>query len=420
MSTHEVTPNPVPPPVVEVSEREAWLTERRKGIGGSDVHNLFPCLNLEDKDDPGSRYGCPRRLSYEKLGVEPDYAYTPETLRLFERGNVLEEYAADRYSQVSGRRVFRSNHPYVHPTLPFMRVNLDRNIKADERGVGVFEAKSANEHVFFKMQMEGLPPAYAFQIQHGIAARQAQWGAFGVIESPDYMDAVLEQLEDSRLRRKVIDTLAPKFDFLSFEVKRDDEMIGLMIDREQKFWSLVEEKKLADQLPDIQDERCKSCNFRKTCRGAQFADLNAKVPVRDKKTGIEYANVENSGLVQIVADRLVLMKDIDEKTNLLKAVDNELKQNFPAGVTAIEIPVANTKIRWNYQRGQTRWDSEALNADSAVIGQKVAFADWVLKTNLELRTEFEITKEEAPTLADKYKTQGAPTRPFVVTVKGSE
>lgn len=397
-----------------------WHSERLKGIGGSEVHNLFPCLNLEDKSDTGSRYGCARKLSYQKLGVDPDYAFTPETLRLFERGHLLEDAAAQRYMQKTGERVFRSNMPHVSSVWPWMRCNIDRRIKIADGKRRILECKSANEHVFVKMANEGLPIGYSLQLQHSMAATESDGGAFAVIESPDYVDAVIEQIEDAKLRQRVLDSLWPKFDFVHFEMQRDDQLIRIIAEKEETFWNLVEQKKLAVQLPNISDDRCKTCEYRRTCRGKQFADLNDKIPVRDKKTGVQYVQIEDTRFVEMVADRLTVMKDIDEKSEILKGIDNELQQNWPPDTSAVAIPGTGIKIRWGWQRGASRWDSDALKADAKTIGRKVAFADWVADRSAELVAAFTTEVKETPSIEDLYKKQGAPGRPFVFAVKGSE
>ena len=68
MSTQIVQIENTAPPFDPVeTEQDLWLKERRKGLGGSDVHNLFP-------DE--SRYGCPLRLWFDKTDIEPDYKRT--------------------------------------------------------------------------------------------------------------------------------------------------------------------------------------------------------------------------------------------------------------------------------------------------------------------------------------------------------
>src|SRR5208282_833358 len=165
----------------DVSQTQ-WHAERLKGIGASEAHNLFPVLNLEDPSEQGSRYGCPRRLSYEKLSITPDYNHSPETLRLFERGHAMEEVAADRYAEKTGVRLFRSGKSWTSQTYPFMRCFIDQRVKNEEIGDtiirSVLECKSANEHVAVKMQQEGLPIAYAIQVAHAIECTRSDLGAF--------------------------------------------------------------------------------------------------------------------------------------------------------------------------------------------------------------------------------------------------
>ena len=406
------------------SIEQQWHEERRKGIGGSEVHHLFPALNLADKDDTGSRYGCPRRLSYEKLGIEPDYQYTPETLRLFERGHIMEEYAADRYMEKAKVRVFRSAKSWTSPNHPFMRCFIDRRIKKQigldgVMFIRVLECKSANEHVANRMEVEGLPISYALQIQHSIECTQSDAGAFAVIVVPDFVDAVIEQIDEGPLRTRILNLLAPGFDFFSFECERDESLIGLIVEKEAAFWNLIEQKKLADPLPELNDERCTTCTFRKTCRGEAYAQANAKVPIRDKKSGIQYVQIEEPEFVQTVADRLAVMKVIDEQEQILAGIDNELKQRFPAEIGAVQIPGTGVKIRWNYQKGATRWDSDALKADSLTIGNYIAFGRWLMHKKPDLAVEWgRETGGNHQSLADQYQKQGAPTRPFVFDMKG--
>lgn len=371
---------------VPQTEQE-WHEERKKGIGGSEVHHLFPILNLEDPSEDGSRYGCPRRLGYEKLGIQPDYQYTPQTLRLFERGHIMEEYAAGLYAEKQGVDVRRSRKSWTSPDYPFMRCYVDRFEKIGEVGKRVVvEIKSANEHVTLRAQQEGLPLAYSLQIQHSIAATHADSGAFAVIVVPDFVDAVIEQIAEGPLRSQILNKLAPTFEFYSFPAPKDETLIGIIIEKEAAFWSMIQAKKLPDPLPNLNDDRCHTCIFRKTCRGEAYVEANARIPVRDKRSGVQYAQITDPEFVQVVADRLQVMKGIEEQEEILAGITNEIKQRWPAEVGAVQIPGTGIKIRWGWQKGATRWDSAALDADH-------------------------------PELVDGYKKASAPTRPFVFSVK---
>src|ERR1700722_3426949 len=88
--------------------RAAWLEDRRKGIGGSDVHHLFP---------EESKYGCTLQLWYDKTGTPEDYRRTPDELRIMNRGHILEDVVADIYMEETGRKVIRKKQPYVSNVL---------------------------------------------------------------------------------------------------------------------------------------------------------------------------------------------------------------------------------------------------------------------------------------------------------------
>lgn len=405
--------------VEQYAEPEQVFREARKlGIGGSDVHNLFPVLNLEDPDEQGSRYGCPRKLSYEKLNVKPDYEHTPQELRLFERGHVMEDYAAQRLAEKMGVKVYRANQPRVSKVHPFMRCNVDRFASVDHIRVPV-ECKSANEHAVVTMEQTGLPIAYSLQLNHTMSVTEADKGIFAVIEVPDYVDALIEQIEKPKLRKEILNALFKTLGFYSFEEKRNDDLIGIIIEKESYFWNgLILQKKLADPLPNLNDERCKSCQFRKTCRGTAWAEANDKIPVRGKN-GVQYTQIEKPEFVQIVLDRLQAMQNLDQAEEVLKAVDLELKQSFPQDVTAVSTP-GGVKINWSYQKGARRWDSDALNADSKTIGRKLAFADWVSEREPALVSQFSAEANTDYDIADRYKIQSAPTRPFKFTCRGME
>ena len=132
--------------------------------------------------------------------------------------------------------------------------------------------------------------------------------------------------------------LAPNFEFYSFPVPKDETLIGIIVEKEAAFWSLIEAKKLPDPLPNLNDDRCSTCIFRKTCRGEAYAEANARIPVRDKRSGVQYAQITDPEFVQVVADRLQVMKGIEEQEEILAGITNEIKQRWPAEVGAVQIP----------------------------------------------------------------------------------
>jgi putative phage-type endonuclease len=98
-------------------DREAWLAERRKGLGASDC---AAALGL-------SPYRTPLDLYYEKLGELPPEPETPAMRRGKRReAMVLDEYAEDRDVTLVEQVFVR------HPALPWMTATLDGVVPGDD------------------------------------------------------------------------------------------------------------------------------------------------------------------------------------------------------------------------------------------------------------------------------------------------
>ena len=223
------------------------LAERRLGIGGSDMGDLFQI-------EP---YGCQRRLWYDKRNQTPDY--DKQTTEQMQRGNELEDIIAQRYSKETGKPVRRANKPFVHPDYPSIRANVDRVILHDERGPGVLECKSANLFVYNKFVKEGLPQNYILQLQHELLASGYAWGAWAVLH-PD------------------------SWRMTTFEVLPDAELQNAIIQHSQSFWPKVENGPAPDRL-DVSDRRCQKCLFRLTCHADEIAAL--VMQENDSSTDVE-------------------------------------------------------------------------------------------------------------------------------------
>ncbi len=94
-------------------DREKWLKDRQKGIGGSDSPSV---LNI-------SPWKTARELWAEKRGLVPlDQEPTPA----MKRGAVLEHIVADMYAEVTGREVRVVKEQLTHPEHSWMHGNIDR------------------------------------------------------------------------------------------------------------------------------------------------------------------------------------------------------------------------------------------------------------------------------------------------------
>ena len=175
------------------AEREKWLEQRRKGIGGSDAAMVLGV----------SRYGGPLTLWFDKTGRNAER----EQSEAMEWGIELEPIIAKKFVERTGLKVRRRNKMLHHPEFPWMLANIDRQIVGQNCGL---ECKTAHFYLKDRWKGDELPDEYYAQVQHYMAV--AGWSSCWI--------AVL--IGGQEMREK--------------EVMRDDEFIVPMIEREREFW----------------------------------------------------------------------------------------------------------------------------------------------------------------------------------------
>lgn len=219
-----------------LSEKE--LEARRKGIGGSDVVSV---LSLEP-------YGCATKLYYDKTGVKADF---DDINPHMERGIYLEDIVCSIYSGQTGNLITRLEN-VESKDHSFMLANVDRIISsADDEGYyaegqGVLEVKCPNRDAFLRIQREGIPEAYILQGQHYMYVTGKKWMEYAIF------CADLWKLE-------------------VIPVMRDEELINMIIQAEENFWTKVMEREQPDRL-ELEDKRCKKCNWRLHCWKSEWED----------------------------------------------------------------------------------------------------------------------------------------------------
>lgn len=137
--------------IVKISDidREQWLKERRKGIGGSDAATIIG-LNP---------YGSLYELWADKQGFLPPKEDT-EQMRV---GRDLEPYVAKRFCEATGKKVQRLPYMYCHDKYPFITANIDRKIVGENAAL---ECKTTS--LFNKSDFEDgeVQPSYLCQCYH--------------------------------------------------------------------------------------------------------------------------------------------------------------------------------------------------------------------------------------------------------------
>ena len=176
-----------------------WLEYRRMGIGGSDA-SVVCGIN---------KYKSPIELFMEKTGRTPHR----EAGEAAYWGVRLEPLVRDEFTLRTGLEVSHLKRILQSGEHPFMLANLDGVVECPEHGACVFEAKTAGAYLLGDWE-EGVPDAYTLQVQHYMAVT-------------GYKGAYIAALIGGN-------TFKWRF------VKRDEELIAMLVELEAGFWELVQ------------------------------------------------------------------------------------------------------------------------------------------------------------------------------------
>lgn len=214
--------------------KQDWLLERTNGIGGSDASVVLGI----------NKYKSAFELWHEKTGQSPLKEIDNDAIHF---GNILEDVVAKEFERRTGHRVRKDNHMYSHSDYPFMKANLDRVVVGEK---ALLECKTANARLQDAWKDDDIPSAYFLQVQHYLA----------VMGYPKAYIAVLIGGQK----------------FIWKEIKRDEELIALLIEHEKTFW---EENVLKKVAPTIDGSEAARLYL-----GEQFASTNGETKVLKKET----------------------------------------------------------------------------------------------------------------------------------------
>lgn len=187
-------------------DKNTWMKERQKGIGGSDA---APVLGM-------SRWKTPFQIYLEK--TEELIQEEKENERIY-WGNILEDIVAKEFEKRTGKKVRRRNAILQHPDYPFMLANIDREVIGENAGL---ECKTSSAYSFKEWEDEEIPPEYLIQCNHYMAVTGCEkWYIAVLIGGNKY---------------------------LYKEIQRDEELIQAIIKGEERFWN---EHVLAKNPPAI-------------------------------------------------------------------------------------------------------------------------------------------------------------------------
>lgn len=180
---------------MNIIDREAWLEQRRTGIGGSDAAAVLGM----------SKWRTPLSVWLDKTGQAIDAGET-EPMRW---GTLLEPVIRQEYSNRTGRAVMAPGF-LRHPRHGFMVANVD-GVTADQRLVEIKTARTAE--AWGEPGSDQVPDDYLIQVQHYLAVLE-----FSVAD---------------------IAVLIGGSDFRIYTVEADPELQEIMIGSEAAFWQSV-------------------------------------------------------------------------------------------------------------------------------------------------------------------------------------
>ncbi len=181
---------------VKTANHEEWLKLRSKYIGGSDAAAVVG-LNP---------YSSPYALWAEKTGRVPGFAGNLAC----EVGTFLEEFVAQKFAQVTGKKVRKCNQSFLNSQYPFAIANIDREIIGEDAGL---EIKTTDTLNMKKFRGGEYPENYYAQMVHYLAVTGKQ--------------------------RWYLAVLIGNKEFKWFTLERDEAEIAALMTAESEFWKLV-------------------------------------------------------------------------------------------------------------------------------------------------------------------------------------
>ncbi len=184
---------------IQPAEKAAWHQWRGQGIGASDAPVVAGL----------SRYKSRYQLWLEKTG-QGSPRPPNEAMKW---GLRLEDVIAEAYRERTGTITHSAQVQRTHPNYEWMRCTLD-GLTAENR---VVELKAAGLGTARGLGEDGdsdsLPNEWILQVQHQLAVTGLEWADVAVF--------------------------MPQLELRIYPVRRDDDLIGSLIDTESEFWGQV-------------------------------------------------------------------------------------------------------------------------------------------------------------------------------------
>jgi predicted phage-related endonuclease len=216
--------------------RRAFLEERRKGVGGSDIGALC-----------GVHAFGRTALDVFRDKVEPLPEVLPPPTPEQARGIALEPIIADDYEAETGMELSLAG-TFCVPGKPHLRASPDRFINSHG---GFLEIKCPGLHVFSKLRYEGIIEQYQLQAQHYFMVlnrsgplsaswmdfrffNAERWTGISVRQEPDLaIQKAIEEVADHFWHEHVLRELPPSVDGYSIALPKNDVPVMRLTDPER-------------------------------------------------------------------------------------------------------------------------------------------------------------------------------------------
>lgn len=187
-------------PVVSLDglSREDWLAQRMHGLGGSDASAVVG----------HNPWVSPFHLYLLKRGEVPD----SEVGEAAEWGNRLEEVIATKTAEEFGLTMYKPRWLYRHAEHEWMLGNCDRLAWDPDRGLGVYEGKTAGIYMAEEWG-DGPAPHAFFQATHYMEVMGLDWARVSVLIGGQRFESHL--------------------------IERDKDFATFIIHKEAEFWEAV-------------------------------------------------------------------------------------------------------------------------------------------------------------------------------------
>lgn len=269
-------------------EHIQFIEGRRKGIGGSDVAAIFGI----------TKWASPLSVYLNKIGESAP----TEDNEYSEWGRILEAPIANKFSAVTGKKLRRRKQTLVSKEHDFIIAHIDRDVVGENAGL---EVKTAIEYKRHQWE-DAVPTEYILQCLHYMYVTGATHWYIAVLIGGHHFDW--------------------------FRIDRDDEAIGIMVEREKEFWNDHVQKRIPPSA---------------TAADSQLLSMLYPKPKKDEEVQL------GSDSNQVVRDYLNIKESIKNlehrKDELENVIKSKLKDN-EIGLTE------NFKISWK-QTVSSRFDT---------------------------------------------------------------